>query len=280
MRTWTYSIPIGIVYIALAGMVLVGCGGNRGLQSARPDGGASDAAASPGGQPGSTVSAGGAGGATWTTDTAGSAGSPGTTGSADAGGAAGEKGTGGIGGSADAGGEAGSKGTGGVVGLGGTTGLGGTKGCCGVDAGADAKVVCGPVCAIDCQYGYVMDPAGCPTCTCNSPPPCPGMKCAACPFGNVQDANGCLTCTCLPDPSVPCSQIFDGIQCGSRGNCAWLEPGYCVSPPPVARGCYDLAAINCSTEKDCSDGRTCVTRVTKPCTVGCDICGYSVDICL
>ena len=132
-----------------------------------------------------------------------------------------------------------------------------------------------------CSFGYVLDPTGCPTCTCNSPPSvCPGMKCAACPPGyeNVRDANGCLTCNCAP--VTPCSQILDGIECAARGDCAWLEPGYCPSPPPVREGCYDRAAVNCITDKDCSDGRTCVEVGTKPCTVGCDICGYTLDICL
>jgi hypothetical protein len=140
------------------------------------------------------------------------------------------------------------------------------------------------VCTIDCQYGYVMDPAGCPTCICNSPPPCPGMKCASCSYGYEHDANGCLTCACLPNPSVPCSQILDGIQCGARGGCTWLRPGFCAEPPPVPEGCYDLATIGCVSEKDCSDGRACVQVVTEPSGDGCPACGVScgdtLNICL
>jgi hypothetical protein len=242
MRPATYSIPIGIAAIALAGLVATGCSGS-GLRSGR-DGGETDAVASLGGQAGSTASAGGANG---TTDTAGAAGE---------------------------------KGTGGVVGSGGTTGLGGTKGCCSVGAdaagevskpdggGTDGNVVCGPVCAIYCQYGNALDANGCPTCTCNPPPPvnptcpcasgtaqtaygcltcgycangyvldangcptcscnppaCPEMKCASCPYGYVKDASGCPTCTCLPDPSLPCKQL-DASQCGTTavGSCLAVE---------------------------------------------------------
>jgi hypothetical protein len=259
-----HSIPIGIVGIALAGLWSTGCG-SRGLRSARTDGGASDAAAGPGGQAGSTFSQGGSGGnsggaepgsTAGATGAGGSAGSLSNPGGVEAGGSAG----------ADAAGDVSRPDASGAV--------------TDSSVASDVKVPCGPVCLMYCYYGNLLDENGCEICACNSPPPCPGMKCASCPYGYVHDVNGCLTCTCLPDPSVPCSQILDGIQCGTRGNCAWLEPGYCVSPPPVVRGCYDLAEINCSMEKDCSDGRTCVTRVTKPCTVGCDICGYPVDICL
>jgi hypothetical protein len=259
-----HSIPIGIVGIALAGLWSTGCG-SRGLRSARTDGGASDAAAGPGGQAGSTFSQGGSGGnsggaepgsTAGATGAGGSAGSLSNPGGVEAGGSAG----------ADAAGDVSRPDASGAV--------------TDSSVASDVKVPCGPVCLMYCYYGNLLDENGCEICACNSPPPCPGMKCASCPYGYVHDVNGCLTCTCLPDPNVPCSQIFDGIQCGTRGNCAWLEPGHCVSPPPVVRGCYDLAAINCSTDKDCSDGRTCVTRGTKPCTVGCDICGYTVDICL
>jgi hypothetical protein len=268
MRPATYSIPIGIAAIALAGIVMTGCSGS-GLRSGR-DGGEADAVASLGGQAGSTASAGGAGGAIWTTDTAGAAGSPGTGGSADAGG---------------------------VVGSGGATGLGGTKGCCSVGAdaagdvskpdggGTDGNVVCGPVCLIYCAYGnvvdengcetcgckppptvnptcpcaagtaqtaygcltcgyctngYVLDANGCPTCSCN-PPSCPAMKCASCPYGYLKDASGCPTCTCLPDCDVVCT-----IDC---------QYGY----PIDATGCPICA---------CNPPPACPARKCQTCTYG------------
>lgn len=38
------------------------------------------------------------------------------------------------------------------------------------------KPVCGPVCAIYCEFGNVLDANGCPTCACNKP--APGATCA------------------------------------------------------------------------------------------------------
>ena len=309
MRPPTYSIPIGITVIALAGLVATGCSGS-GLRSGR-DGGEADAVASLGGQAGSIASAGGAGGATWTTDTAGSAGSAGTAGSADAGGA---------------------------VGSGGATGLGGTKGCCsvGVDAagdvskpdggGTDGKVVCGPVCLIYCAYGnvvdengcetcgckppptvnptcpcasgtaqtvygcltcgycangYTLDANGCPTCACN-PPPCSATRCASCLSGYVKDASGCQTCTCLPDPSLPCKQL-DASQCGTSTHCRWLMPScglFGTNLTNSESGCYDQ--VDCTTTSDCSEtGSACVDRmVAPPGGPGGDWCGVAVRVCL
>ena len=76
-----YSIPIGIVGIALAGLVSAGCG-SRGIRSPRTDAGASDAAASLGGQVGSTLPQGGSGGKGGGTEAGSTAGTTGTGGSA------------------------------------------------------------------------------------------------------------------------------------------------------------------------------------------------------
>ena len=298
MKRATYSIPIGIAVIVVAGMVATGCDDGGGLGSGKTDAGASDAVASLGGQSGSTSSAGG------TTST------PGTGGAMGTGGAAGSVGTGGA---VDAGGLAGAKGTGGMTGSGGTTGSGGSKGGSdgGVDAAVDvstsdgggrvdgaadagakdasasetpalpdAPVVCGPICDIYCAYGNVLDVNGCPTCTCN-PPPCPSMPCPSCAYGYVRDSNGCWTCTCAPVAS--CSQLLDLHLCEASSHCRWLIPGCAMGANPLAQsesGCYEQ--VDCLTTSDCTEtGSTCVDRtVAPPGGPGGDWCGMAVRICL
>ena len=73
------------------------------------------------------------------------------------------------------------------------------------------KCMCGPVCAIYCEYGNVQDVNGCPTCTCNPPPsdPCATVKCAA---GTHCDAG-----KCTPD-AVSCGG-FTGKPCPGIGKC-------------------------------------------------------------
>ena len=319
MKRLGYSISIGIAVIALAGMVATGCGDSGGLQSGKTDGGASDAAASLGGQAGSSV--GGGAGSAGTGGVAGSKDTGGVAGSQDTGGVAGSKGTGGAAGSVDAGGVAGSKGTGGMAGSGGTTGSGGTAGggSGGVDAAVDVskpdgggivdvaadagagdapapdarvvpdssvapdvEVVCGPVCLMYCTYGNVLDENGCELCACNSPPPCPAVKCQACLYGYLHDADGCPTCTCLTDPRLPCSQL-DATQCGASANCRWLEPGcnfFGTLPLPAAI-CHDSAGVGCTPSNPCPDGQACTQRVINPCSGGdCLACGSVVSICL
>lgn len=298
MKRATYSIPIGIAVIVVAGMVATGCDDGGGLGSGKTDAGASDAVASLGGQSGSTLSAGG------TTST------PGTGGAMGTGGAAGSVGTGGA---VDAGGLAGAKGTGGMTGSGGTTGSGGSKGGSdgGVDAAVDvstsdgggrvdgaadagakdasasetpalpdAPVVCGPICDIYCAYGNVLDENGCPTCACN-PPPCPSMPCPSCAYGYVRDSNGCWTCTCAPVAS--CSQLLDLHLCEASSHCRWLTPGCAMGANPLAQsesGCYEQ--VDCLTTSDCTEtGSTCVDRtVAPPGGPGGDWCGMAVRICL
>ena len=310
MKSPTYSLRIGIAVIALGGVVAMGCDDSGGLRSGRTDGGASDAAGSLGGQAGST----GTGGAAGAGGTVGSGGTKGgESGGVDAAvGVSKPDGGGSVDAAVDAGAEDvpasetraapdSSVAPDAKVGCGPVCDIYCANGNV-LDANGCPTCACkplpdgGPACPCapgtmqnafgclacgTCSFGYTLDPTGCPTCTCNSPPSvCPGMKCAACPPGyeNARDANGCLTCNCAP--ALSCSQLSDATSCGARGDCAWLEPGHCPSPPPVREGCYDRAAVNCITDKDCSDGRTCVEVGTKPCTVGCDICGYTLYICL
>ena len=147
------------------------------------------------------------------------------------------------------------------------------------DAGRDA-VICGPVCEIYCPYGNVVDNNGCPTCACNPAPVCVAEPCPSCPNGYVKDANGCSTCTCAPDPNLACNQRSNETQCTGSTKCQWLVPG-CDTPALSTPGCYDVSAINCTADKDCSGGLACVQRSIDPChNLNCAACGRSIGICL
>jgi len=280
-----------------------GTAGTKGAGGAVGTGGVVQSGGAVGG-----ATPGGAAGTKGTAGTAGASGMGGTAGSVDAGGVAGSKGTGGV------------TGFGGAIGSGGSKG--GSSGSADAaadvstsdgagrvdrasDAGArdalapearaapdssvaaDARVLCGPVCDIYCAYGNVLDANGCPTCNCNPVPTvCPAIKCKACPFGFLPDASGCQTCSCAPDPGLPCNQYLDPTSCGGSTDCRWLDPGCASSggtPALAAAGCYDQAAVGCTTSNDCSDGRSCIQRTIDPCagvTLTCFVCASTVGICL
>jgi hypothetical protein len=125
-------------------------------------------------------------------------------------------------------GEGGRHGEGGARGEGGRTGAGGAA----ADAGPEASG-CGPVCAIYCPNGNVLDERGCPTCSCK-PPSCPQIRCEdnKCKHGYANDANGCPTCTCNPKPGckpVTCKLACpDGFATDDQG-CE-----ICMCKPPAA----------------------------------------------
>jgi hypothetical protein len=81
---------------------------------------------------------------------------------------------------------------------------------------------CGPVCAIACPYGNVLDATGCPTCSCNPPPAntCPPEKCP------------------LPSPLAPTIVCADGTVGGptcvqkADGTCGWTIVS-CPTPTPA-----------------------------------------------
>jgi hypothetical protein len=227
----------------------------------------------------------------------------------------------GAGGKTGKGGEAGTKGSGGVTGAGGTAGAsGGSSGAGGKGSGGsndaavdvvspdagnrgdvsagetprpdlaiatdtvlflDGRIVCGPLCDLYCPYGNVLDANGCPLCKCNpDPTTCPAVKCKACPYGYRYDEKGCQTCDCLSDPNLPCSQLLDRTTCAGNSACTWLEPG-CGTPALAAAGCYESAAVGCTSDGDCRDGRTCLKRVIDPCAYSdCNACGQTISICL
>jgi hypothetical protein len=135
-------------------LVAASCGDRSELGS--PDGG-------------STGSAGMVGTGSAGTGTTGKAGTTGTTGGA------GMVGTGSAGtGTTGKAGTTGTTGGAGMVGTGsgGSTGAAGTGGKAGTGG-----TMCGPVCAIFCPYGNVVDASGCPTCKCNPAPACKPEEC-------------------------------------------------------------------------------------------------------
>jgi hypothetical protein len=174
---------------------------------------------------------------------------PGTDGGADApGGGAGGKGGGGgqTGGKGGGGGQTGGSGgqTGGsggqMGGRGGQTGGvggGGTGGQTGgtggkVDAGTDVPPMCGPVCAIFCPNGNVLDERGCPTCRCNPPPTCQPVTCDLfCRYGFQKDEKGCETCKCNPPPM--CTPVTCRLFCqfGFKKDAQGCEICACNDPP-------------------------------------------------
>ncbi|HVY36364.1 MAG TPA: hypothetical protein VHM31_00460 [Polyangia bacterium] len=106
---------------------------------------------------------------------------------------------------------------------------------------ATGKCICGPVCAIYCEYGNVLDANGCATCTCNPPPsdPCATVKCAA---GTHCDAGKCtadVSCgglagkpcpgmgKCVDDPSDSCDPKTGGADCG--GICSCVQNVLCTT---------------------------------------------------
>jgi hypothetical protein len=79
------------------------------------------------------------------------------------------------------------------------------------DASADGSPdlhVCGPVCAIYCQNGNVLDSSGCPTCQCKTTPDCPtGSHAVTCPPDTAcaldcseyqRGSDGCQLCARRP----------------------------------------------------------------------------------
>ena len=81
-----------------------------------------------------------------------------------------------------------------------------------------------------------------------------------------------------------CTQLFSATLCGASVNCRWLAPGCAAGsgiPPLAAAGCYDQAAVGCTTSATCSDSRTCIQRVINPCAgLACLTCASTLGICL
>lgn len=62
---------------------------------------------------------------------------------------------------------------------------------------------CGPVCALYCPAGNVLDERGCPTCRCKPEPTVCALCFNLCPYGRETAPNGCPSCTCRASPPQP-----------------------------------------------------------------------------
>jgi hypothetical protein len=69
--------------------------------------------------------------------------------------------------------------------------------------------VCGPVCAIYCQYGNVLDASGCPTCKCNPAP----IACAPEKCSGPGPKSATMICADGSTAGPTCAQGVDGV-CG------------------------------------------------------------------
>ncbi len=123
---------------------------------------------------------------------------------------------------------------------------------------------CGPVCAIYCPYGNVVDASGCPTCACNPPPtdPCASVKCAA---GSHCEAGQCVvSCggllggpcpgagTCVDDPNDKCDPAAGGADC--PGICTCVDNVLCTvgskfDGSPSVCACVPVTADPCPPDK-------------------------------
>ncbi len=170
----------------------------------------------------------------------------------------------GAGGSTGGSGIAGAGGRGGVAGQGGAGGQGGTagqdgKGGAGGRGGTGGAIMCGPVCAIFCEYGNVKDANGCPTCKCNPPPACTVAECLGPPPYAQQPI-------CTDGKIIPAACTRD-----STGKCSW-------NPPRCESACTtdQCGPGPLTTNYICPDG----TVAGPVCAAGTDgACGWTIRSC-
>ena len=116
---------------------------------------------------------------------------------------------------------------------------------------ATSLIQCGPVCAIFCQYGNVLDANGCPTCECKRSP-CAGNRpflpdyfCGRGP--NRQDCPPTHKCVIAPnDAYAVCCPRCKSIKVPEK-------PGLC----PIITDTIDVANVGCTNDNDCEGFLKC-----------------------
>ncbi len=127
-----------------------------------------------------------------------------------------------------------------------------------------ASVSCGPVCDIYCQYGYVIDANGCPTCRCKSSPcqngqaPLAGYFCGRGP--NRQDCPSAYKCVIAPNDAyaVCCPRCKQAVTKVTK---PIGKPGSC--PPPS--DLIDICTADCSNDNDCKGNFKCCGSCPRTC---------------
>lgn len=170
-----------------------------------------------------------------------------------------------------------------------------TSGKCGWNIGQCH--VCGPVCAIFCEFGNKLDDKGCATCSCNPAPlacsdkecgPGPKVATRICEDGSSagpecnRDAGGKCGWQITSCPAS-CSGLRDLKTCELNEGCRWLEPGCSGNKLSVA-GCFAKSGVNCESDDDCSPGKQCATRTVDHCAMRpnlrCITCASPINVCL
>ncbi|XP_025091567.1 antistasin-like [Pomacea canaliculata] len=156
---------------------------------------------------------------------------------------------------------------------------------------------CPPQCKIFCEYGFVLDSYGCPTCQCKQRPDCPFLKCPAidCPYGRLEE-NGCPTCRCKPrvvDPPpgkhcppvclifCPYGNVLDSngcpiCKCRDRPVCPPVRcPRPCTNGYVTKNGCQTCTCLPDVCRDKCSQHCANPSYALPPgCTCKCPIVAY------
>ena len=172
------------------------------------------------------------------------------------------------------------------------------------NGGADCPGICqpdvacdndGPVCALFCEHGFVVDENGCTLCQCN---PAPGDLCADWYYQPCQDdaacepgyqcgeiIDGCVESNCMCDPATGQAGLCTRDCLQGFGLCEPCPPGGCNEPDPC-----DL--IDCAPGFECvggeclpGEGGLCDDWYYQPCQddAACEPgyqCGAVIDGCV
>lgn len=131
-----------------------------------------------------------------------------------------------------------------------------------VTAQSSSLIQCGPVCAILCQYGNVLDANGCPTCRCKTTPcengrvPLPGYFCGRGP--NRQDCPLTHTCVIAPNDAYAvccprCRRKVDKPIEEKIGAC------------PIITDTIEIVKVDCTNDNDCEGTLKCCGEIPRKC---------------